>query len=187
MKLRKLSTVTLSVLFFFALLTTSCDKVKDLVKVNIPMETVEYDFDIPALAAGDVTLSDFNLRFDVDSAIKANAPQFSTSNIRSVKVLSVNVSTTNGEGNDHLGVFSSCTIKANSNVNTEFTTLASLSNIPETLTKSLDLVVDKDKDLKSYFAKPTSFSYVLTGNARRATTTTLHATVKVKFDIEVGP
>ncbi|QEC44370.1 hypothetical protein [Pseudobacter ginsenosidimutans] len=187
MKLRKLSTVSLALLFSFGMLNSSCDKVKDLVSVNIPLQTVEYEFEIPPLEEGEVTLGDFNIRFDMDSAIKANAPQFSTENIRKVRVTSVNVSTSNSTTTDHLGVFSTATARANSNVNTDITTIASLSNNPDTKVQSVDFTVDKDKELKSYFVKATSFSYVIAGVARRATTTTLNATVKVKFDIEVGP
>lgn len=187
MKLRKLSTVSLALLFSFGMLNSSCDKVKELVAVNIPLQTVEYDFEIPALQEGEVTLGDFDVRFDMDSAIKANAPQFSTENIRKVRVLSVNVSTSNSTETDHLGVFSTATARASSDVNTELTTIASLSNNPDTKVQSVDFTVDKDKELKSYFINATSFTYTIAGIARRATTTPLQATVKVKFDIEVGP
>lgn len=187
MKLRKLSTVSLALLLSLGMLNSSCDKVKDLVSVNIPLQTVEYDFEIPPLEEGEVTLGDFDVRFDMDSAIKANTPQFSTENIRKVRVTSVNVTTSNSTETDHLGVFSAATARGSSNVNTDLTSIATLSNNPDTKVQSVDFTVDKDKELKSYFVKANSFSYVITGVARRATTTTLNATVKVKFDIEVGP
>lgn len=188
MKLRKLSTVSLALLLSAGFMSSSCDKVKDLVKVNIPMQTVEYKFDIPARdLTGEFTVADFNVRFNVDSAIKANASQFSTANIRTVKVSSVNISTSNGTNENHIGAFTSCSVKGNSNVNTEFTTLASKASIPDNFVQSIDLDVEKDKELKSYFNNPVNFSYVITANNRRSIPSPLKATIKVKFDVEVGP
>lgn len=188
MKLRKLSTVSLALLLSAGFMSSSCDKVKDLVKVNIPMQTVEYQFDIPARdLTGEFTVADFNIRFNVDSAIKANASQFSTANIRTVKISSASITTTNGTNENHIGAFSSCSVKGNSNVNTELTALASKTNIPDNFVQTIDLDVEKDKELKSYFNNPVTFNYVLTANNRRSIPAPLRATLKVKFDIEVGP
>jgi hypothetical protein len=185
MKLRKLSTVSLAVLFSVSLLNSSCDKVKDAIKVNIPLQQAEIQFDLPPVAAGTHTLAQFQVRFDVDSAIRANASQFSAKNIKSVKLEGLKITASNTTAEDNFGVLSACTAKLSADVNSNLITIGELNNNPDAAASTLTIPVNKDQELKDYFSGK-SFSYILSGTARRATTTTLHCKGTIDLNIEVG-
>lgn len=185
MKLRKLSTVSLAVMASISILSASCDKVKDAIKVNIPLQQASIKFDIPPVAAGTNPLAEFQVRFDVDSAIRANASQFSASNIKSVKLESLKISTSNATANDHFGVLSACTAKLSSDVNSNWITIAEITNNPDAAASTLTIPVNTTQEMKDYFTGK-SFSYILSGTARRNTTTTLHCTATLDINMEVG-
>lgn len=185
MKLRKLSTVSLAAIASISILSASCDKVKDAIKVNIPLQQVSYEFDIQPIDAGTGTVAQFQVRFDVDSAIKANASQFSAKNIKSAKLESLKITTTNATANDHFGVLSACTAKLSSDVNTNWITIGEITNNADAAASTLNIPVNKDQEMKDYFTGKT-FSYILSGTARRATTTTLHCKATLDVNMEVG-
>lgn len=185
MKLTKLSTVSLITVLTLGFITSSCNSVKDLIKFNLPAQTIEVDFEIPPTATGEKSLADFNVRFNVDSAIKANASQFSAANIKSAKIISVKVETSNAEqGGDHLGALSAAKAQLSSSGNSTLVTIAELTDNPATFAASLTLPV-KDVELKDYF-KDSNFTYVLSGTVRTATTTTLRCKAIIKFDASLS-
>lgn len=170
-----------TVVFFFA----SCEKLKDAVKVNVPMQTADVSFTIAPQQAGTQTLSDFITNLNVDSVIKANNTQFGVSNIRSVRITSVRITVLNSDIQDHFGVLSDCKMDFSSNNKPTKVTLASLSNNPNANTSVLDLPVNSSLELKEYFSA-TAFNYTLSGTTRRAITKTLECRATVKFDVQVG-
>lgn len=185
MNLRKLSTVSLAAIASISILTTSCDKVKDAIKVNIPLQQASIEFDITPVKAGTGTLAEFQARFDVDSAIKANASQFSAKNIKSAKLKSLKITTTNSTETDHFGVLSACTAKLSSDVNSTWITIGEVTNNPDAVANTLNIPVNTEQELKDYFSGK-SFSYILSGTARRATSTTLHCKATLEVNLEVG-
>lgn len=166
-------------------LMTSCDKLKDAVKVNVAMQTADVDFTIPIQPAGTQTLSEFVTVLNVDSAIKANNSSFGASNIKSVKVKSCRIIVLNGDAENQLGVLSAAKMEFASNNKPATVTLANLSNNPDAQATSLELPVDSNLELKEYF-NATSFLYHLSGTTRRATTKALQCRATVKFDVQVG-
>lgn len=181
MKITKLTTVSLIALLTLGFFTSSCDSVKDIIKFNLPEQTIEVEFDIPATNTGDKSLAAFNVRLDMDSLIKANASNFSADNIQTAKITGVRVEASNTEENgDHFGALQSAKAQLSSNTNATLVTIAELANNPETYAASLILPV-KDVELKDYF-KATNFTYIFSGYVRTATTTTLHCKAYIKFD-----
>ncbi|NML21336.1 hypothetical protein HHL16_10655 [Pseudoflavitalea sp. G-6-1-2] len=185
MKIAKLSSVTLAAVLAFGAFTTSCNKVKDAIKVNVPLQQAEYTFDLTPVEAGTHTLAEYSIRFNVDSAIKANASQFDINNIKSVKISQVKIAASNTDGENHFGLLSACKAQMKSDTKSEFVTIGELNNNPETAASSLDLPVKSDLELKDYF-KGTQFSYVLSATVRKATTKKLTCKATVKFDVTVG-
>lgn len=185
MKISKLSSVTLAAVLAFGAFTTSCNKVKDAVKVNVPMQQAEYSFDLNPVETGTHTIAEYSIRFNVDSAIKANASQFNIDNIKSVKISQVKIAASNTDGENHFGMLSACEAQMKSDTKNEFVTIGKLTNNAETAAASLDLPVNKELELKEYF-KGTQFSYMLSATVRKATTKKLTCKATVKFDITVG-
>lgn len=181
MKITKLSTVSLIALLTLGMFTSSCDSVKDILKFNLPEQTIEVEFDIPPTNTGDKTLANFNVRLDMDSLIKANASNFSANNIQTAKITSVRVEASNTEENgDHFGALQSAKAQLSSNNIAELVTVAELTNNPETYQASLVIPV-KDVELKDYF-KATNFTYIFSGYVRTSLITTLHCKAYIKFD-----
>jgi hypothetical protein len=181
MKITKLSTVSLIALLTFGFFTSSCDSVKDILKFNLPEQTIEVEFDIPPTNTGDKSLADFNVLLNMDSLIKANASNFSADNIQTLKITGVRVEASNTEENgDHFGALQSAKAELSSNNNSTLVTIAEITNNPETYAASLVLPV-KDVELKDYF-KATSFTYKLSAYVRTSLKTTLHCKAYIKFD-----
>lgn len=181
MKITKLSTVSLIALLTFGFFTSSCDSVKDILKFNLPEQTIEVEFDIPPTSTGDKSLADFNIRLDMDSLIKANASNFSADNIQTLKITGVRVEASNTEeGGDSFGSLASAKAQLSSNNISTLTTIAELTDNPDAYAASLVIPV-KDVELKDYF-KATTFNYVFSGNVRTSLKTTLHCKAYIKFD-----
>jgi hypothetical protein len=164
---------------------TSCDKLKDALKVDVAMQTADVSFTIPPQQAGTQTLSEFITSLNVDSAIKANNSQFGISNVKSVKITSVRITLLNGDGQNTFGALSDCKMDFSSNNKPDKVTLGSLSNNPDAAVSALDLPVNSSLELKDYFSAA-SFNYTLSGTTRRAITKTLECKATVKFNVQVG-
>lgn len=186
MKLQPSLLRRLAVCACFGFLFTSCDKAKDLININIPMETIDVAFEIPVTKVGSVTLAEFNVSLNTDSIIKANASSFGIANIRSVKIKSCEIKLSNASAEDQFGVLSDCAAQIKSGTNDTWATFAQVSGNPDTFAETINLNVNADLDLKSYFSAA-SISYKITGTTRRATSTVLQAKAYIKYDMVVGP
>jgi len=162
----------------------SCDKVKDAITVNVPLQTADVKFSITPVNAGTGDLTMFQFGVNVDSILKKENSSIGIGNIKKVKVKSITLTLSNATQADNFGAFSACEAGLASNTKPDYTTFAALTSNPETYATTLDIPV-KDVDLKDYFSS-TVLIYKLSGTSRRATTTTLNGTATIKFDIEAG-
>lgn len=161
----------------------SCNKVKDALKVNVPV-TMTTDLTFPVIpAAGDTTIT-ANVNADIDQLIKNNNAQFGVKNIRSVEISSCSVSLAPPvDATDNLTAFNSLKVSLASDKKTDWADIAEADNI--TATDSLSLQVNTNTDLKDYFTGKT-FSYKIAGSLRRPTTHEMQCHVKITFKVTVG-
>jgi hypothetical protein len=183
MKIRFISTGLIASIALGTLFT-SCNKLKDLVNVNIPLQTADVNFIIQPQAAGTQTLAGFAVAINIDSLLKAENSSLGISNIKKVKITGCKLVLLNSTANDHFGAFSALEVSLASNTNTNFKSIAAISSNPDAVAATLNIPVS-DTDLKDYF-NSTSLSYIISGTVRRATTTTLNCKATLSFDIQAG-
>lgn len=183
----KLLTLKLSAFaFLFLTVATSCNKVKDLISINVTAQSADVDFTIQPSNAGAGVLSQFNTSLYIDSLIKEQAGKsYGLINIKSVKLESCVLTITNSDDANSFGNVSACSAEMSSNTNTTMVGIAELTSNPETVTSTLNLPVNTTLDLKPYFSS-TSFSYKLSGTLRKATTKALTCKATIKYKIEIG-
>ncbi|HEX6429619.1 MAG TPA: hypothetical protein VF008_18130 [Niastella sp.] len=175
------------VLFAFVVCISSCNKIKGLVKVNVPMQSADISFTIPAQpSAGTYTLAQFSTSLNVDSLIKAENSSLGINNIKSVKITACAITLQNADTLNHFGVLSTCKAELSTNNNSTLATLAELSSNRDTATSYLNLPVNSSLELKNYFSG-TSFYYKISGTTRRPITKDLQAKATIKFDVQVTP
>ncbi|HEY8893836.1 MAG TPA: hypothetical protein VIM79_03445 [Niastella sp.] len=170
-------------------LLPSCDKVKDAIRINIPTQTVNADFQIGIVStAGTVQESGFQWGINLDSTIKVSNPDLGISNIKQAKIKSIVLTLNNADQTDKWSSFSSAEAGFASNAGGtvgSFTTFASIPSIAESYSStSLEIPVS-DIDFKDQF-NATIFYYKLKATARRATSKVLTGTATIKFDVVAG-
>ena len=183
MKIMRLS-LSFVALLAFSSFFTSCDKVKDLITFNVPLQTADVSFTIAPQPAGTQILTAFQFGINVDSVLKKENSSLGVGNIKKVKVKSVSITVTNPTSTDHFGVLSACEVGLASNAIPTYTTFAALTSNPDAYATTLTIPAN-DVDLKDYFGS-TVLYYRLSGTTRRATTTTLQCKATIQFDIEAG-
>jgi hypothetical protein len=183
----KLLTLKLSAFaFLFLTVATSCNKVKDLISINVSAQSADVDFTIQPAGAGTGVLSQFNTSLYIDSLIKEQAGKsYGLINIKSVKLESCVLTTSNSDDANSFGNVSACSAEMSSNVNTTMVGIAALTNNPATVASTLNLPVNTTLDLKPYFGA-TSFSYKLSGTLVKPITKALTCKATLKYKIEVG-
>jgi hypothetical protein len=170
--------------FVLGSIFTSCNKLKDLVKFNIPLQTADVSFTIAPQPVGTQTLAGFQVGINLDSILKAENSSLSISNIKSVKVTACTITTSNATTADHFGDLSACQVAIASGSASTFTKVAEITSNPDTYATTLTIPVS-DVELKDYFTT-SLLKYQLSGTVRKATTTTLNCTATIKFEIEAG-
>jgi hypothetical protein len=183
----KLLTLKLSAIaFLFLFVCTSCNKVKDLISINVSAQSSDVDFTIQPANAGTGDLSQFSTSLLIDSLIKEQAGKtYGLVNIKSVKLESCVLTISNSDDLNSFGNVSACSAAMSSNANTTMVSIAELTSNPETVTSTLNVPVNTALDLKPYFGA-TSFSYKLSGTLRKAITKTLNCKATIKYKIEIG-
>jgi hypothetical protein len=169
-------------------LLPSCDKVKDAVRINIPTQTVNADFEIQKVAEGTAQETGFSWGINLDSTIKKASPDLGIGNIKQAKIKSIVLTLTTSTQTDNWTSFKSAEAGFASNAGGSigsYTTFASLPTIAETNSPTILEIPVSDIDFKDQF-NATIFYYNLKATARRATTTTLKGTATIKFDIVAG-
>ncbi len=164
-------------------LSIRCDKVKDLVSVNLELQMANIEFSIPPQAQGTQGLAEFSTHLNVDSIIKSKSPSLGVNNIKSVKIKSCTIQLLNASGDDHFGALSAYKVELGSNGN--WTIVAEQANNPDAASSTLTVPVNSAEDFKPYFIG-SSFAYKLSGTTRRATTQTLACKATIVFDVKAG-
>jgi hypothetical protein len=169
-------------------LLPSCDKVKDAIRINIPTQTVNADFEIQKVAAGTQQETGFQWGINLDSTIKKSNPDLGIGNIKQAKIKSIVLTLKNSNQTDNWSSFSSAEAGFASNAGGtigSYTTFASIPSIAESYSSTTLEIPVSDIDFKDQF-NATIFYYKLKATARRATTTVLSGTATIKFDIVAG-
>lgn len=177
---------SLSLLALLAIMHTSCNKIKEAAKVNLTLSSADVEFTIPQITAiGAATLGSADVYLNVDSIIKANDANLSSKYIRSVNIKSCTLTMVDGDANNNFSALESCKVDFSSNINTNLYTLAEITNNPDVEAYSLEIPVNSTIDLKDYF-DATTFSYNLSGTARKTTTKDILCKATFKFSLEAG-
>lgn len=169
-------------------LLPSCDKVKDAIRINIPTQTVNADFQIQKVAANTTQEATFSWGINLDSTIKKSNPDLGIGNIKKAKIKSIVLTLNNQTQTDNWSSFSSADASFTSNAGGSvgsYTTFAGLSSISETYSSNTLEIPVSDIDFKDQF-NATIFYFKLKATARRTTATVLSGTATVKFDVEAG-
>lgn len=170
-------------------LLPSCDKVKDAIRINIPTQTVNADFEIQKVATANTTQeATFSWGINLDSTIKISNPDLGIGNIKKAKIKSIVLTLNNQTQADNWSSFSSADASFTSNAGGSigsYTTFAGLSSISETYSSNILEIPVSDIDFKDQF-NATIFYFKLKATARRATSIVLRGTATVKFDVEAG-
>src|ERR1044072_958240 len=97
-------------------LLPSCDKVKDAIRINIPTQTVNADFEIQKIAAANATQEvNFSWGFNLDSTIKVSNPDLGIGNIKKAKIKSIVLNLKNQTSTDNWSSFSAADVSFTSN------------------------------------------------------------------------
>jgi hypothetical protein len=168
------------------LIFSSCNAIKKKLNIDIDMGSADVEFTIPVIsAAGAVNLGQKTVYLNIDSIIKANNDELSMDNIKSVKMQSCTLTLTDGDAANNFSALESCSALFSSNTNNTPVKIASVQNNPDITAYTLVVPVDQNVDLKEYF-KSTSFTYTVSGAARKATTKTLNCKANIRFTVNVG-
>jgi hypothetical protein len=166
---------------------SSCNKIKELAKVNFNLDNADGEFTIPVIiAAGEATLGTDDIYMNLDSIIKAQNSKVGAGNIKEVKIKSCELTLTNGDSKNNFSALESCKLEIKSNVKADYIKMASVENNPDVASQSLNLPVESSLDLKDYFLSANQFTYRVSGKTRKTTDKELNCKVLVKYTIVAG-
>ncbi|MFD2918496.1 hypothetical protein ACFS6H_02170 [Terrimonas rubra] len=168
------------------LLFTGCDKVKDLIKVNVTT-SVNIDFEIDPINETAVTYTDIqaNIANELDAVIKAENSELGVENIKSAKVQSCVITTSaTSAPDDNFTALNNLSLAIESDNKPGYTTYAAITTSP-TQPYSVELPITAGVDLKDYL-KGNTFGYKFTYSGKRKTTTTLQCRARVTYLLNVG-
>jgi hypothetical protein len=162
---------------------SSCNKVKDIVKFNIPV-TMEYDFVIPPIPDTTQSVSAVvDINYNVDSVVKSTNEQLGVGNVRTVNISSVilTIPPESQDAQDNFTALSALSLAISSDQNQNWVTLCSITAPPVT-PYTLDMPVNKEADLSSYFTSD-KFHFKIGGKAHRITSKIIKGKATIKFII----
>lgn len=163
----------------------SCEKVKDMIKFNVGVQSQNIEFNVPILAAaGEQNLAAATVQLNIDSIIKAQNKEVGVDNIKSAKVTEVTLEILNPDNDNNLAIVEGAKVMLSSDTKTEPVTIAELENNPDEY-KTTITIPAKDVDLAEYL-KSTNYSYTLWAKTRRGTTKELQCKATIKYDLQVG-
>ena len=180
-------TLFLSAIAFTAFLLQSCDKVKDVVKANVDVNSTELAFDIPPVdnTEPNAALGAFTANVNVDSIIKAANSKLGAGNITNAKLTSMSITLLNNDDTTNFANLESCSVSLSSNNKTDLVVIASALNNPNTPASYLDLNPNTDIELKDYL-NATTLNYSLSGKMRTPTKHVLKAKATIKYALTVS-
>ncbi len=173
-----------------ALVTTmfqSCEKVKEVVKAEVDINSTEVSFDIPIVSTTSpgAAMGTFTTSVNVDSIIKAANAKLGAGNITSAKITKMKIVITNSDSSNNFANLKNCSAMMSSNAKQDNILIASVSDNPDVFSSELVFAPQTDIELKDYF-DANSFTYNLTGEMRRTTNTVLHAKATISYHILIG-
>lgn len=166
---------------------SSCDKLKDLAKVNLNLENGDGEFNIPILAVvTEQNLGADDVYLNLDSIIKAQDSKVGAGNIKEVRIKSCKLILSNGDSANNFSALESCTLDIKSNTKSDFVRMAGITNNPDVAAQELSLPVESSLDLKDYFMSANQFTYRISGKNRKTTDKELKCKVLVQYNIVAG-
>ena len=166
---------------------SSCSKVEDLAKISFNLSNNDAQFTIPVISAtGTVDLGTASIYINLDSMIKAQNSSLSVSNIKEVRITSCQLTLLDGDANNNFSALESCSLQMASNTQPAFVTVGSVSGNPDIAADTLTLPLNSTIELKDYFLNANTFSYKLSGTARKTTNKELTCKAVLKYSLVVG-
>lgn len=185
--MKKLILVSLFALLGVALVSSSCNKLKELAKVNFDLENADGEFVIPIIArTGDVSVNAADIYLNLDSVIKAQNSQVGAKNIKEVHIKSCELMLKNSDAASNFSALESCNLEISSNVKADWVKVAGVDSNPDTESSTLSLNPNNSLELKDYFLSATQFSYRISAKARKTTSKELQCKAIVKYTIVAG-
>lgn len=179
----KMKTYSIIAIIFFAVVITSCQKIKDA--FFNPIESpLSVDIIIPVTenTASETSLGTSTVSFNLDSIIKKNTGNvFSLKNINSVKIKDLAINLINPDQSNNLANFENAAVTFYTNTRSTPVTIAT-ATIPDSYTKSL-IIPTNNTDIKGHL-DGTQMTFNLFGKARRATTIPLTARISITLKSE---
>lgn len=167
---------------------TSCDKLKDevakVLNFDLTFRTAQTTFTVPQQTNVGTYTQTKSETFDFNQFVKDNTDnQLSIDNVRSAKIKSCKLTLNDAVAESNFQNFSkaSITLKATGQPDV----VMEIADNPDTYATELSLPVDAARDMVPYL-KATTFTYVVSGTLRRATTKELTMKVQFEFDVNVG-
>lgn len=164
----------------------SCQKIKDVFKVNVGVDNMAAEIIIPATGAGEGNASSFNVYLNLDSLINASSSKVNSSNIKEVRLTSCQLTLLSPPENQSLGDFSAASLQIWSNKNSTPTTMAQVTNNADAQVYTITLPLNSSIDLKNYFISANTFGFKLSWTARRAIGHPMQCNVLLKYNMVVG-
>lgn len=169
-----------------AFFSTSCEKIKEIVNVDVPL-TFDYTITIPASPlATDVEIPTVSVMTNVEEIIKDYTKESKIGEIRKVyfSTATVEVLEESRYEDDNLTSISSFVLNMNSTSKSQWTSLVNLDSTP-TDPYELELPVNTTIDVKDYFFA-NDFSFNGTVGMTKSTTKDIKCKMKVKVKINVS-
>jgi hypothetical protein len=192
MKLFKNSLYTLMAIAGIAIAVASCG-LTDALKVNVPLSASGLQFTIPHTTSAGNDSATFTYTVNLDSLVAAANSSLSTTNITSIKIDTVDITTSNGTVGppvNNLSNITSASVDFTSDATPgTWTTIAPSFSVPGNTGNSLQLPVDNTINLDSYIAPgnvDTHFTFKLHAALNTAISTDLNCTATIHFTVLAG-
>lgn len=184
----KIKTLLAAVLVIALFSRASCDKVKDKIKVNVPL-TLEFPVIIPAVSTTDTTVVlEHTESENIDELIQEYKESLGSKDIKSVDIESVTLSLDSNSRHfedDNLQSFKSITAYLSSNTVPVNVEIASLGTPQDPYQIQIPVNNNIDANLIRYF-NAQEFTFKLNIKMNRTTEKELTGTTTVKFMIKAG-
>lgn len=168
-------------MIFLVIAGMSCNKIKEAIFPSIDVELPAFQFTIPAIPlvlSNEASLGSFNVKFNLDSIIRANtAGAFGAGAVSTVKVTKMVITVSNGDAANNLANFESARFTFASNTKTTPVEIATFS-FPDAFSTSYTAEPVNSPELKEYLSG-TQLTYTLYGKARRTTSKPLNFNVAI--------
>lgn len=169
--------------FSVAVLTQSCDKIKDKIFDAFTAQGADVNFTVPPIADTTTmgTLGSQTVYFNLDSTVQAVTDDaFSLEDVNSVTADEITLTINNPDSANNMSNFESGSISFYSNTNT--TPVVYNFTVPDQYATTFSVPVN-NTNLKPYMTG-NNFTYTINGKLRRPTTKSLDVNANIKFDVD---